>query len=64
MTPQQMQEFDQATARYVDLITPSLKRLYDNLIESGIPKDVAAQTLAKASSELFLSFIGLGKNRH
>ncbi len=59
MTPQQIQELDQATARYVDIITPSLKRLYDNLIESGISKEVAAQALAKAASDLLISFLGI-----
>jgi len=59
LTPKQMQELDQATARYVDLILPSLKRLYDGLIESGIPKEVASQVLSKTTSDLFLSFLGI-----
>jgi thymidylate synthase ThyX len=58
-TPKQMQELDQVTAKYVDLITPSLKRLYDNLIESGVPKEVAAQALSRAASDLFMSFLGI-----
>lgn len=59
LTPKQMQELDQATAQYVDLILPSFKRLYDGLISSGIPKDIASQVLAKATSDLFLSFLGI-----
>jgi hypothetical protein len=62
ITLQQMQELDQFSAQYIDLIIPSLKRLYDGLIEAGIPKEIAAQTLSKAASDLFISFLGIKRD--
>lgn len=61
LTPKQIQEIDQSTALYIDLVVPVVKRLYDGLSEAGIPKEIVSLIIQKITVNLMLSFLGTKK---